>query len=93
MLIDLITFAGLTILYFAYDLYVSRLQPAFSRDRTAEQEQRAPVVVLRFRKAAFATGPTARRRAVVRVGGRTSVGAPSPRGGAERPSRDEVTSR
>jgi hypothetical protein len=42
MLINLITFAGLTILYFAYDLYVNRFRPVRSREWTASPEQRSP---------------------------------------------------
>jgi hypothetical protein len=48
MLINLITFAGITIFYFAYDLYVNRFQPLRSREWIASREQRTPAIVLRF---------------------------------------------
>ena len=62
VLIDLATFAGLTILYVAYDLYVSRLQPARSRARTATREQRTPATVLRFATDRPESGAALRRR-------------------------------
>jgi hypothetical protein len=48
VIIDLATFAGVAILYVAYDLYVNRLQPTRSRDRTATREQRTRATVLPF---------------------------------------------
>jgi len=87
MFVDLITFVGLTILYFAYDLYVNRFQPARSRPQRATREQRTPATVLRFvagpirgmRHPAFETRNTARRRVAARALGR--------RGSAHRPHR------
>lgn len=87
MLINLITFAGLTILYFAYDLYVNRFRPVRSREWTASPEQRSPAMVLRFtagrirgrRKAAFAAGNTRRRRSAE---GSSHAGGSAPSSGA-----------
>ena len=87
MLTNLITFAGLTILYFAYDLYVNRFEPVRSREWTASQEQRSPAVVLRFtagrirgrRIGAFATGNTRRSRSAERS---AHAGGSTPRTGA-----------
>jgi len=87
MLINLITFAGLTILYFAYDLYVNRFRPVRSREWTASPEQRSPAMVLRFtagrirgrRKAAFAAGNTRRRRSAE---GSSHAGVSAPSTGA-----------
>ena len=50
VLIDLVTFVGLAIFYFAYDLYVTRLQPPRRRQPTATREQRIPAVVLPFQR-------------------------------------------
>ena len=87
MLINLITFAGLTILYFAYDLYVNRFRPVRSREWTASPEQRSPAMVLRFTagrirgrpKAAFAAGNARRRRSAE---GSSHAGGSAPSTGA-----------
>jgi hypothetical protein len=61
VLIDLITFAALTILYFAYDLYVVRIAPTHRRHRATPRKQRTPAVVLRFPAAMTAQARRARR--------------------------------
>jgi len=70
MLTDFIAFAGLAVLYFAYDLHVNGFQPVRSRGWTASPERRSPAMVLRLtagrirgrRKGAFAAGNSRCRR-------------------------------